>query len=641
MGEHNNLESDIGDQQLRAFVKALLKDVRALESLLDRGMIESGVRRIGAEQEMFLVDASLRPAPLALEVLDQLRHPQFTTELARFNLEANLSPYTFGGDCLSRMEAEANRLLSSARTAAENLDASIVLTGILPTLELHDLGMDNMVPNARYLQLNRALCNMRGGSFHFRIKGLDELDIVHDNVMLESCNTSFQVHFQVGHEEFAKLYNIAQAITAPVLSAAVNSPLLLGRRLWDETRVALFQQSVDARSEAHQARGHRPRVSFGDSWIKSSVLEIFREDISRFRVLLATGLDEDPEKVVARGEAPKLTAMRLHNGTVYRWNRACYGVHEGVAHLRIENRVLPAGPTVRDEMANAALFFGLMSALAEEYGEIDKVMDFDHAKENFVSAARRGLKAQFTWINGSSHTAERLLLDHLLPLARKGLEASGIEARDVDLYIGTVEDRIRSGQTGSQWIHASLSAMGDNGSRDQRLRTLVRGLLSRQRGGEPVHSWAPVTSAETGDWRASYLRVGQYMTTDLFTVRPEDLVDLAASLMDWEHIRHVPVEDDDGKLVGLVSHRSLLRLIGTEMEGAAQPTTVNDIMKRNPVTVTPDTSTLDAIEMMRAHNVGCLPVVKDEALVGIITERDLIDVAARLFEEHLRGVSKA
>jgi CBS domain-containing protein/gamma-glutamyl:cysteine ligase YbdK (ATP-grasp superfamily) len=641
MGEQTQVATEFGDQELRAFVKALLRDVKALEALIDRGMIETGVRRIGAEQEMFLVDRALRPAPLVLEVLDRLRHPQFTTELARFNLEANLSPMTFGGSCLRQMERETNDLLQRAREAAQACGASIVLCGILPTLELHQLGLENMVPNPRYLTLNRALRKLRGGSFHFRIKGLDEVDIVHDNVMLESCNTSFQVHFQAGPEEFARLYNLAQAITAPVLAAAVNSPLLLGRRLWDETRVALFQQSVDARSEAHQARGHRPRVSFGDGWVKSSVLEIFREDIARFRVLLATGIDEDPEAVVARGEAPKLTAMRLHNGTVYRWNRACYGVHDGKAHLRIEARALPAGPTVRDQVANAALFFGLMSALSEEHREIDRVMEFDHAKENFVSAARRGLKAQFTWIKGESFTAERLLLDRLLPLARQGLAAHQLDSSDIDLYLGIVEERVRSGRTGAQWVHNSLAAMAGKGTRDQRMRTLVRAMLTRQQAGEPVHTWAPATMAEIDDWRASYLRVGQYMATDLFTVRPEDLVDLAASLMEWEHIRHVPVEDDDGNLVGLVTHRSLLRNLGGMAGEQREPVAVREIMKANPVTVTPYTSTLDAIELMRKHHVGCLPVVEGRRLVGIVTERDLLDVAARLFEEQLREAQRS
>jgi CBS domain-containing protein len=332
----------------------------------------------------------------------------------------------------------------------------------------------------------------------------------------------------------------------------------------------------------------------------------------------------------------------LHNGTVYRWNRPCYGVRDGTAHLRIENRVLPAGPTVRDEIANAAVFFGLMSALGDEYGDVRNVMAFDDAVENFVAAARHGLKAQFTWIGGKTRSASELLLDHLLPLARQGLASHGIDAGDIDLYLGVIEDRVRSGRTGAQWIHESLSAMAGQGTRDQRLRALTQAMLARQREGKPVHSWPPAALAEVGDWRASYRRVGQYMTTDLFTVRPQDLVDLAASLMEWEHIRHVPVEDDDGRLVGLVSHRALLRLVG---QGVGvenrEPIPVEKIMTKNPVTVTPETSTLEAIALMRRESVGCLPVVRAGSLVGMVTERDLIGVAARVFEEHLREGSQS
>src|SRR6185295_13234152 len=219
--------------------------------------------------------------------------------------------------------------------------------------------------------------------------------ITHDNIMMESCNTSFQVHFQTSPAEFASHYNLAQAITAPVLAAAVNSPLLFGHRLWQETRVALFQHSTDARSRTQLARSHPTRVSFGDNWLKHSVVELFHEQISRFRPIMISRPDEDPFQVLARGETPLLSALRMHNGTVWRWNRACYGLQDGVAHLRIEYRVLPSGPTVEDEMANAAFFAGLMLALPEEYADVARRMSFDDAKSNFFRAARHGLDAQF------------------------------------------------------------------------------------------------------------------------------------------------------------------------------------------------------------------------------------------------------
>jgi CBS domain-containing protein len=459
--------------------------------------------------------------------------------------------------------------------------------------------------------------------------------------MFEACNTSFQIHFQVEPAEFARFYNVAQLVTGPVLAAAVNSPVLFGARLWQETRVALFSSSIDDRPSTRQAaRGLKPRVTFGDQWVQSSVLEIFREQIARFRIVLSTPTVADPMDAVARGEAPELTALRLHNGTVYRWNRACYGVTDGIAHLRIENRVLPAGPTIVDEVANAAFFFGLMSGVLEELGDPKDRLEFDMAKDNFFAAARHGLKAQFTWDGGETLTASELIRDRLLPLARSGLEHSQIDGADIDRYLGVIADRVGAARTGSSWVLESLSSMGKDVSQDMRDRRLVQAMLERQQEDLPVHAWPPCSLGEMSDredeWRRGLQYVGQFMSTDLFTVRATDLVDLAASVMEWEHIKHVPVEDDQGRLVGLVTHRDLLRLVARGQSDGKE-TVVRDIMIADPVTVTPDTKTLDAMNRMREQKVGCLPVVEDERLVGVITQSDLIRVSAHLLEQFLKG----
>ncbi|MFT7671551.1 MAG: hypothetical protein ACI8X5_004272, partial [Planctomycetota bacterium] len=412
MGEHDIANQPNAEAQ-RGFVRALLEDVQALERMIDEDLIEKGIRRIGAEQEMFLVDSSMRPLCASEDILGVLDDGAFTTELAQFNLEANLLPQILGGSCLSQMEGELNGYLAQVRDAAEKFDAKALLIGILPTLAREHLGLDHMTPDPRYFELNRSMSELCNGEFNTLIKGLDELKVTHDNVMLEACNTSFQIHFQVGAKEFAPLYNIAQAATAPVLAAAVNSPLLLRHRLWHETRVALFQQSLDSRSKAQKERGGAQRVRFGDRWINDSVLEIFRDDIARFRALIRGREEESPLEKLDRGEMPKLSALCLHNGTVYRWNRPCYGVKDNIAHLRIENRVLPAGPTVVDEVANAAFFYGLMSSLGEEYGAIEKCMAFDDARGNFMAASRYGLKATLAWRNGKEYRADTLILDHL------------------------------------------------------------------------------------------------------------------------------------------------------------------------------------------------------------------------------------
>ncbi|HEV2800681.1 MAG TPA: glutamate-cysteine ligase family protein [Pyrinomonadaceae bacterium] len=633
MGEHQ-VEQNIDDRSRRAFMKALLSDLGALDEMLGAGRIESGVRRIGAEQEMFLVDSHFRPAPVAVSVIERVRDARVTTEIARFNLEANLTPRLFAGDCFRRMEEEVREVIGLVRERAQELGADVLLAGILPTLQRSDLQLSSITPCPRYYELNEAVMRMRGGAINAHIKGLEEVNVSSDNIMLLSSNTSFQVHLQVGPEEFVPLYNMAQAVTAPVLAAAVNSPLWLGNRLWNETRLALFQHSADARSQNEQARGLPTRVGFGERWLEGSVIELFREDIARFRPILTAEIEEDSLEVLARGDVPRLRALCLHNGTVWWWNRPCYGVSAGRAHLRIENRVLPAGPTTLDEMANAAFFTGLMAALPEEYGAIDRRMTFDDAKSNFWAAARHGLRAQFIWIDGRHHNSDALILEHLLPLARAGLKAQKIDAADVDLYLGTLEERVRTGQTGAQWALSSLAAMGKRGTRDMRHRALAAAMHEQQQKGEPVHRWPVVEQSGQEDWAVSYRTVGQFMSTDLFTMRPDDLVDLAASVMDWRHIRHVPVEDEGGRLVGLISHRRLLRLLARGGR-TGEPVAVREIMKADPITATPATPTLEAIDLMRKHRVGCLPIVEDGALVGIVTATDFLDASAKLFEERL------
>jgi CBS domain-containing protein len=634
MGEQN-VRQNIDQAERQAFMKSLLEEVQALETMLAKGMIESGKRRIGAEQEMFIINRAYKPALRALDILEVIDDERFTHEIGLFNLEANLSVRKMAGDALRRMEEEAQEIYRIAREKAAGFGCDIALVGILPTLSRENLGLDAMVPTVRYKALNDALRGLRGDDFQFTINGIDQLTVKHDNVMLEACNTSFQVHFQTGPDTFAQHYNIAQAITGPLLAAAVNSPILWGRRLWHESRIAVFEYSIDARSEAHQARGLKPRVHFGDHWIDESVVEIFKEDIARFRVILTTETEDDVLGMVERGEAPRLNALRLHNGTVYRWNRACYGVHEGIPHLRIENRVIPSGPTVLDELANAAFFFGMMSGMAAQFDDIREALVFADVKANFLAAARDGIRAQMNWFNDRHLPAKKLILEYLLPMAREGLQEAGIDQDDSDRYLGVLQQRVASRRTGARWSLESLQNMDERGTLDQRLRCLVSSMVEQQSSGQPIADWELAKFCEELDWRESYQYVSQFMATDLFTVRPEDIVDFAASLMEWRHVRHVPVEDDDGRLVGLVSHRSLLRLVATGKLGGDQKVTVAEIMNPHPITVQPETRTVDAIRLMRESGLACLPVVEDGKLVGLVTEHDLIVVSSHLLERYL------
>lgn len=628
--------AETGSDAFRQFTKAILRDLQALEIMLEDGMIESGVRRIGAEQELFLVDEGYRPAPVGVEVLERLGAP-FTSELARFNLEMNLDPLLMTGKVFSELEERLNRHLARAREAAAEEGSKVVLAGILPTLSKSDLGMDNITPKERYYALNEAVGRMlKGQPYRLRIEGTDELHVEHDSVMLEACNTSCQVHLQVSADEFAPLHNVAQAVTGPVLASAVNSPLLFGRRLWSETRIALFQQSLDTRSPSLHMREMSARVRFGEHWIRESVVELFQEDIARFRVLLAGKADEDPLAVLEAGGVPRLTALQLFNGTVYRWNRPCYGISDGKPHLRIECRALPSGPSVVDEVANAAFWLGSVIGVSQEYGDVTGLLDFDDARANFAAASKLGLKAAMYWKDGASVAAPRLILDTLLPLAREGLRSCGVDEDDVQKYMGIIHDRVKSLSTGARWARRSLAAMKDRGTRAEQMASLTAAMLRNQEEGTPVHTWDLAEAPGTTDWESSYHRVEQYMTTHLFTVHEDELIDLVAFLMDRKQIRHVLVEDDDHHLTGIVSYRSLLRIISQDGGEGARDRPVREIMETDPVTASPETSTLEAIELLRKHRVSCLPVVKEGRLVGIVSERDFMPIAYHLLEERLK-----
>ena len=636
MGNQDVLR-DTDSGQLRRFIAHLLRDIHALEHMLDTGLIESGVHRIGAEQELFLVDAAWHPAPRALDILERIDDPHYTTELGLFNLEINLDPLVFEGDCLSQLEGQLNHSLATVRAAAHQCGAEVVLSGILPTLRKSDLALTNMTPKPRYRALNTILTQLRGDDYEFQLKGADELNLKHDSVMLEAGCTSFQVHYQVEPAEFPQCYNIAQAMTAPLLAAAANSPLLFGRRLWRETRIPLFQQSVDTRRASTHLRERAPRVSFGQQWVDHSILDLIQEDLARFRVLIGTPSEENSLRLLEQGGLPELQALRLHTGTVYRWNRGCFGIGGGKAHIRIENRVLPAGPSVVDEVANAAFFLGLLRGGQQTYGDIAQKMPFHNAEINFLAAAQRGLEAQFTWLDGQVVLARDLIRQDLLPLARDGLRTAGLNPADVERYLGVIEQRVTVGLTGSSWLLRSLADMRETDTQAARLSALTAATARRQWAGSPVHEW-PLAQIEEG-WSGKLhaLRIEECMTTDLFTVHPNEPIDLVAKLMDWKRIRHIPVEDDQGKLVGLISCFEILRHCAPSLQQAeSEPIPVGAIMQSNPLTLPPETPLVEAVARMQQEKSASLLVAKDERLIGIVTERDILTLTARLLERSAR-----
>ena len=608
-------------ETLRVFTDRLLRDLDRLESLLESDDIESGPSRIGAELEMFVVDRQLQPSKLGPRILDSIQDPRITPELGTFNLEANTEPMELGGTCLSDMERQLLELLDTVRSAAHDHDSHIVLTGILPTLEARHASLEFMTPAERYHRLNDALTALRGGEYHVFIKGVDEINIRHDSVMLEACNTSFQVHLQVDPARFARVYNLGLLALAPLLAVGVNSPLLFGRRLWRETRIALFQQSIDTRRPASDHRVLQPRVDFGAAWVDESVLEIYRDDVARFRALIAEEPAPDP-----RSGPPKLAALQLFNSTVYRWLRPCYGVAGGTAHLRIENRILPAGPTPVDQIANAAFWYGLLFGLEDQIGDPREEVSFDEVRENFFSAARFGLGAPLTWCGGRQEHARDLIAEELLAVARRGLELASVDPADADRYVGIIAERTATRQTGAAWLLESLGNVRRAGGTPW--VRLTRAMMERQMENAPVHEWShPDVPPSTIEDRLT-ASVGRHMQRDLVTAQATDPVSLAIHLMQWKRIRHLPVEDADQRLVGIVTRSILFRFLANHRGSNTAIVPLSTIMEADLVTAEPETTVGDAILLMRSRGVSSLPVVENGRLVGLVTERDFLTLAA-------------
>ncbi len=623
--------------EMQHFVRSLLDDVQAFEYMLEHDWFESDIVRIGAEQEMCLVhNKTFKPATINMEVLEHLKDmPWCVTELAKFNLETNLSPREFTGDCLSQLEAENLEYLSIIQKVLDGFDASIILCGILPTLRKHDLEMHNLTPKDRYFALMAAIQkHLLGTSFELRVEGVDELLVKHDSPLLEACNTSFQVHLQVAPNDFVKMYNISQVLAGPTIAIAANSPLVFGRRLWHETRIALFQQSLDTRTTADHMRERLPRVNFGSGWLRGDITQIYKEDISRFRVLLAGAIEEDSLDLVKQGITPKLRALQIHNSTVYRWNRPCYGISpNGKPHLRIENRVMPSGPTSVDEVANAAFWLGCMVAMGEKYDDVTKHIDFVDARDNFLKSAKFGIDTTFTWMKDKKIPATELILHELLPLAREGLKMRKVKTADINKYLDIIEARAKEHKTGARWALRTFTALKKVVTNDEAVTAITAAMVKNQKLNKPVHTWKEGTAADLENWQPTSIKVEEFMSTDLFTVQKDDLIELVAEILDWRRIRYMPVEDSKGELIGLISSRMLLRHFArrNQLEDK-QAVMVKEIMILKPVTVTPETNIMEAMNKMRDHNIGCLPVVKGKELVGIITEMDFLRITSRLME---------
>jgi gamma-glutamyl:cysteine ligase YbdK (ATP-grasp superfamily) len=468
----------------------LQRSLEVFAQMLREGMFEDGASQVGLEIELNLVDKHAAPSMRNADVLAAIADSAWTTELGQFNIEVDIPPRGFAGGVLADLEAEISASLHAADAKARDNGSRLVLIGILPTLAGQDVHGGIMSPSERYRLLNEQIFAARGEDMHIAIYGAEVLVTSTDSAAPEAACTSVQLHVQVSPAAFAAYWNAAQAIAGVQVALAANSPFLFGKQLWHETRITLFEQATDTRPVELQQQGVRPRVWFGERWT-TSVFDLFEENIRYFPALLPICEDEDPMAVLKRGAVPQLAEMSLHNGTIWRWNRPVYAVVEGRAHLRVENRVLPAGPTVADVMANAAFYYGLVRVLAEAQRPVWSQMTFATAGENLIVAAHNGLEANLYWPGFGEIPAAELVLRRLLPLAREGLGRWGVNPVHADRLLGIIEQRCITGQTGATWQIAATAALTERarGDRREALRLMTQNYIEHMHTNQPVHTW--------------------------------------------------------------------------------------------------------------------------------------------------------
>jgi gamma-glutamyl:cysteine ligase YbdK (ATP-grasp superfamily) len=480
----------ISGEDRRKYRDKLRRSLDVFDRMLREKVFDDSVSVVGQEIELNLVDEDGAPSMRNAAVLDAIANPAWATELGQFNVEINVPPRRLDGDAVAVLEQEVRDDLDAADAKARSRGSRLVMIGILPTLRQEDVHEGNLSANARYRVMNEQIFAARGEDIRIAIDGPEQLLTHADSITPEAACTSVQLHLQVSPDTFASYWNAAQAICGVQVALAANSPFLFGRQLWQETRITLFEQATDTRPEELKQQGVRPRVWFGERWI-TSVFDLFEENIRYFPALLPICEDEDPLAAFEDGVSPALEEMSLHNGTIYRWNRPVYAVVDGTPHLRVENRVLPAGPSVADTMANAAFYYGLVRALAEAQRPIWTQMSFATAAENLHAAARHGMDAQLYWPGVGEAPAAELVLRRLLPLARAGLSDLGVGSEHADRLLGIIEQRCLTGQTGAAWQVATADAFATHGSasRWEALRLMTNRYIEHMHTNQPVHTW--------------------------------------------------------------------------------------------------------------------------------------------------------
>ncbi|WP_420194372.1 hypothetical protein [Marinobacter sp. GH_1] len=484
-------QSEFTPEEFDRFAAKVRTDLTALTRLLNRPGFGEGESSIGAEVEFYIVNPDLRVQPINTDIAASVQDPQLTVELNRFNLEYNLSPQAFKGAPFARTEQELLRAMQRINRHAAPLNGELVPIGILPTLRQSDMGAKVMTDEPRYHALSNALIQQRGEPFSIHIGGNDVIDLEADDVTMEGATTSFQLHWRVPAERFADYFNAVQLVTPIALALASNSPSLFGHHLWDETRIALFKQSVDSRSPNHRTWKHPPRVYYGNGWARSA-WELFAASASLYPPILPLMSEEDPMAVIDRGEVPELAELRLHHGTTWPWNRAIFDHTDG-GHLRIEIRSMPAGPTAVDMCANGLFIIGAALAVLEDIRHLTSILPFHYTEHNFYRAAKYGIGADIIWPHKDQvQLQDTPLLNvarDLLPRAREALQRTAVDEAEIQRLLGIIKGRIQTRMTGARWQRQVTESFFRSQTTDEAFKSMLSLYMANQKTNTPVHEW--------------------------------------------------------------------------------------------------------------------------------------------------------
>ncbi|MFZ1705139.1 MAG: CBS domain-containing protein [Saprospiraceae bacterium] len=604
--------------QRNHFYKEIFDDIEIFDQMLEQGLIDHSDHMIGVEQELCLINSLGEPQKTALNILEDIKAKQYTNELALFNLEINLDPQPLVGNGLQDIAYQLYSLVEKGRKVASKYDTELFVTGILPTLCPSDLTFQSMTPIDRYKVLSQELLKLRGEKFEIYLQGVDDLNLKLDTILFEACNTSIQLHMQINPDRFVHFHNWAQLISGPVLACCSNSPILFGKELWSENRIALFKQSLDTRIHYNHYREKTPRVYFGNNWLHTSPSELWKNEVARFPLVFRGEGFPNAKEQWQRGEIPELRSIRLHNGTTYTWNRLCYGVDSGKSHLRIECRYLPAGPTLVDELANLVFWVGLMKAGEYQEEKFWDNIEFASAKSNFYKAARTGILTEFD-IFGKNMAASKLCTDILLPLCQRALSDQGVEKSIIEKYTGNIANRVENRQTGATWMTENFRRLNTRFKPSLVSKILVTESLQYQKEDVPVSEWDNILEERLHFFfHKSFqnLKAKDIMSHKIQAIGEETSVLFALNIMKWQGIHHLIVEDNKEIFKGVIHQPDLEKV-------EDQNVVVKSFITAHFYKVHSDTPLAKIQTLIRKKEGMAVIVVEKNKTVGIITENDL------------------